>query len=242
MQVADARNFGVAMTRMAVSSVQEDYLRTIYLLSQERPGQPVPAAAVIERLGAAPATVTETVKRLATLGLLVHVAYKGVTLTPLGERAALAVIRHHRLLEQYLATALGMPWDQVHAEADRLEHALSEDLAARIALALGHPTVDPHGDPIPAADLSLPPACQARLSEVPAGATVVIQRVGAQEPARLRYLAELGLMPGTTVVVTARAPFAGPLHLRVGCVDHALGHDLAEQIFVAVEADGRDRA
>lgn len=220
------------MAGAGISPIMEDYLKAIYELGLLQPGQPVSAAALIERITAAPATVTETVKRLATLGLVVHAPYKGVTLTPAGEKAALEVIRHHRLLEQYLAEALGLPWDQVHAEADRLEHVLSEELEARIAAALGHPTLDPHGDPIPAADLTMATTNHERLSVWPTGRLAIVGRVSDQEPAKLRYLAELGLVPGATVTVLAREPFDGPLRLRIGQRDATIGHDLAGTILV----------
>jgi DtxR family Mn-dependent transcriptional regulator len=215
-----------------ISPIMEDYLKAIYELSQAAPDQPVPAAALVERMAAPPATVTETVKRLAAVGLVDHAPYKGATLTPAGQKAALEVIRHHRLLEQYLAEALGLPWDQVHAEADRLEHVLSEALEARIAAALGHPTHDPHGDPIPAADLTVAAPARARLSDLPPGAAATVARVGDQEPAKLRYLAELGLAPGAAVTVLGKAPFDGPLHLRVGAQERTIAHDLARAIFV----------
>lgn len=232
------RTAGRNMNGLSISAIQEDYLKAIYELNDGRAGQPVPAAALIERLGAAPATVTETVKRLAAVGLVNHAPYRGVTLTPAGEKAALEVIRHHRLLEQYLAEALGLPWDQVHAEADRLEHVLSETLEARIAAALGHPTIDPHGDPIPAADLSVTEASRDRLSELSPGAAATVTRVGDQEPAKLRYLAELGLVPGAAVTMLDRAPFDGPVRLRVGAQERTIGSDLARTIFVAAEARG----
>jgi DtxR family Mn-dependent transcriptional regulator len=218
-----------------ITPIMEDYLKAIYELADERPGEAVSAAALIERLGAAPATVTETVKRLAAVGMVIHVPYKGVTLTAAGEKAALEVVRHHRLLEQYLAEALGVPWDQVHAEADRLEHVLSEELEARIAAALGHPAVDPHGDPIPQADLSMVTASQARLSDLTAGQAAVIERAGDQEPAKLRYLAELGLVPGAWVTVTERAPFEGPLRVQVGEREQMIAHELARTIFIGSE-------
>jgi DtxR family Mn-dependent transcriptional regulator len=220
------------MVGPGVSAVQEDYLKAIYELGQTAPGQPVSAAALIERLGAAPATVTDTIKRLAAGGLAHHVPYHGVTLTPAGERAALKVIRQHRLLEQYLAAALGLPWDQVHIEADRLEHVLSEALEARIADALGHPTHDPHGDPIPNADLTMAPITWTRLSDLAVGEKATVGRVGDQEPAKLRYLAELGLAPGVRVTVLGKDPFDGPLRLRIGDRERLIGHTLARAIFV----------
>jgi DtxR family transcriptional regulator, Mn-dependent transcriptional regulator len=222
------------MAGSGISPIMEDYLKAIYELAEAASGGPVTAAALVERMAAPPATVTETVKRLAAVGLVNHAPYRGVTLTPTGEKAALEVIRHHRLLEQYLAEALGLPWDEVHAEADRLEHVLSETLEARIAAALGHPTTDPHGDPIPAADLTVTEGSRARLADLPAGAAATVARVADQEPAKLRYLAELGLVPGASVAVLGRAPFDGPLRLRVGEAEQTVGHDLARGIFVDV--------
>ena len=226
------------MSGSSISPIHEDYLKALYELSEERAGESVMAAALIERLGAAPATVTETIKRLAALGLVNHAPYRGVTLSPAGEKAALEVIRHHRLLEQYLAEALGVPWDQVHAEADRLEHVLSEELEARIAAALGHPTTDPHGDPIPSADLTIDESRHDRLSEMTVGQRAVMRRASDQEPAKLRYLAELGLVPGAPIEVLDKAPFHGPLRVRVGENDQTVGHELARTVLVGSEADG----
>lgn len=221
------------MTERGISPVMEDYLKTIYEIGESRPSEPVPAAALVERLGAAPASVTETVKRLATMGLVSHTPYKGVILTAAGTKAALEVIRHHRLLEQYLAEALGLPWDLVHAEADRLEHVLSEELEARIAAALGHPTIDPHGDPIPSADLTIASANQVRLSDMAIGDQSTIERVGDQEPAKLRYLAEIGLVPGSVITMLGKAPFEGPLRLQINTDEKTVGFDLARTIFVS---------
>lgn len=224
------------MAGAAISPIMEDYLKAIYELGLGQPGQALPAAALVERMSAPPATVTETVKRLAALGLVHHAPYRGVMLTPAGEKAALEVIRHHRLLERYLAEALGLPWDQVHAEADRLEHHLSEELEARIAQTLGHPTVDPHGDPIPDADLTVASASQERLSDLAVGRAAVVARAGDQEPAKLRYLAELGLVPGARVAIVARAPFDGPLRLHVAAGEQTVAHELARTIFVTPAA------
>jgi len=229
------------MDKRPLSPAQEDYLRAIYNLLQEHPGEAVSAAALVERMGAPPATVTETVKRLAVVGLVNHAPYRGVTLTLAGEKAALEVIRHHRLLEQYLAEALGLPWDEVHAEADRLEHVLSEGLEARIAAALGHPTTDPHGDPIPAADLTVAVASRERLSDLPAGVGAIVTRVSDQEPPKLRYLAELGLVPGAVIEVLSKAPFDGPLRLRIGGQEQTVAHELARTIFIGPATNGAER-
>jgi DtxR family Mn-dependent transcriptional regulator len=215
----------------------EDYLKTIYGLQA---GQAqVSTTALAERLGVAPASVTGMVKKLAGMKLVDHQPYQGVTLTPAGRKIALEVVRHHRLVESYLAEALGVPWDQVHAEADKWEHVLSEDLEDRIDAMLGHPTTDPHGAPIPSRDGSLPPGEFRRLVDVPPGETAVVAEVSDHDPALLRYLGDMGLYPQAKVSVIAAAPFEGPLTVRIGKAQHALGREVAGHILVTVpEAAG----
>jgi DtxR family Mn-dependent transcriptional regulator len=198
----------------------------------ERDGR-VTTNGIADRLRVSPASVTAMVKKLAGLGLVAHEPYRGVELTEPGTRMALEVIRHHRLLELYLMQALGLGWDQVHEEAERLEHHLSDELEARIDAALGHPTRDPHGDPIPTAQLELSGVDDVPLSDVPVGSAVTVARVPDGDPELLRYLAELGVVPMEPVVVVARAPFDGPLTLEVGGRTHALSADLARSILVA---------
>ena len=169
------------------------------------------------------------VKRLAASGLLEHELYRGASLTTEGRRIALEVVRHHRLLETYLAEKLGVSWDAVHDEADRLEHHLSEAVEARIAEALGHPTHDPHGDPIPSAALELEREGHRSLVDVPDGDEAVVRRVPDEAPV-LRYLAELGLRPASAVRVLTRAPFGGPLTIEVDGERHAIAADLAARI------------
>lgn len=209
----------------------EDYLKTIYLVQQDE-GH-VTTSAIARRLGIAAASVTNMVKRLAEMNLVRHAPYRGVELLPAGEKIALEVVRHHRLLELYLAEALGMPWDQVHAEADRLEHVISEDLEERMAAALGQPTMDPHGHPIPSRDLTVSERSHAALAAAQGGDVVKIEWVRDLDPAHLRYLAAIGLVPQATVFVIDVAPFNGPLRLRLGETEVNLGRELAAEVFVS---------
>jgi DtxR family Mn-dependent transcriptional regulator len=185
-------------------------------------------------LGVEPASVTGIIKRLAELNLVNYERYKGVTLTEAGEKIALEVIRHHRLIELYLMEALGYSWDEVHDEAEQLEHAISDELEDRIAAALGEPTVDPHGAPIPTKDGKVQPLTGQRLSEVQAGQEGCVCRVDDRDPELLRYLDTLNIRPGTHIHVTEVAPFGGPVHIRVGDAEHAIGDEAARQIYVEV--------
>src|SRR5690242_8066084 len=159
-------------------------------------------------------------KKLSALGLVEHVPYKGVRLTDAGQRVALEVLRHHRLLELYLAESLGVPWDRVHDEAEVLEHVLSEELEELIAAKLGHPTHDPHGDPIPSADLVIDEAPTERLADQQPGAEGRFVRVSDSDPEMLRYLADRGIAPGDAFEVVDRQPFDGPLFVRFGADVH----------------------
>jgi DtxR family Mn-dependent transcriptional regulator len=214
---------------MPSESVQ-DYLKAIWKL--ERDG-PATTSALAAELGVTPASATAMVKKLASLGLVEHERYRGVRLTPSGERAALEVIRHHRLLELYLMKALGLGLDEVHAEAERLEHYLSEDLESRIDAALGHPTHDPHGDPIPTAELELVADDSRWLTEVADGTEAVVSRVPDGDPELLRYLASLGIVPDQPIVLVGRAPFDGPVTIEIGGARHAIGLGVAVQIRVS---------
>ncbi len=214
--------------RETLSAAHEDYLRAIYLLLQR--GERATNQAISAELGVAPASATNMVKHLASLNLVTYTPYQGVTLTPAGEKMALAVVRYHRLLELYLAQALGIPWDKVHGEADRLEHAISADLAEALARALGDPTADPHGDPIPARDGTVPATATRRLADCAAGARVRLVRVAAQAEADLRRLAGLGLTPGAALAV--RAPADDGLVLEVAGTERYVPVGLAEQLYV----------
>jgi DtxR family Mn-dependent transcriptional regulator len=208
----------------------EDYLKTIYEIQREQ-GK-VATTVLAERLGVAPASVTGMVKKLAEMKLVVHEPYQGVVLSEAGEKIAVEVLRHHRLIELFLAEALDVPWDQVHEEAHKIEHVISDYLADRIDTVLGHPSTDPHGAPIPTRDgiIKRPPSL--RMSDLEPGQAGVIAEVYDNDPVLLRYLGELGLYPTVEVSLVAVAPFDGPLTVRVGDTDHALGREAAYQILV----------
>jgi DtxR family transcriptional regulator, Mn-dependent transcriptional regulator len=214
-----------------VTPAIEDYLKAIYLVQQH--SDTVTTSLLAERLGGLkPGSVSGMVKKLADLGYVAHTPYYGVILTPAGEKIALEVIRHHRLIELYLVEALGYSWDEVHDDADQLEHVISEKLEARIAARLGHPTIDPHGDPIPSLEGVMPDARGVRLTDLALGEACRVVRVGEQHPDRLRYLADLGLTPGTILKIVAIAPFEGPVSVQIGVALHALDQRLAHTIYV----------
>jgi DtxR family transcriptional regulator, Mn-dependent transcriptional regulator len=214
----------------------EDYLKVIFDLS--RTGGMVTTSAIASRLSVAPATVTGMIKKLATLKLVTHEHYRGVVLTEAGRKIALEVIRHHRLVELYLFEAMGVPWDQVHVEAEKWEHVLSEEMETRMDEILGNPTTDPHGSPIPSRDLELKEQDHSRLAELMAGQSATVAEVGDEDAAMLRYFAELGLFPLTPLEVLAVAPFGGPLTLRVGDTQCAIGREAAEHVFVTAVRGG----
>jgi DtxR family transcriptional regulator, Mn-dependent transcriptional regulator len=217
-----------------LSPAIEDYVKAIYTLHQEY-GQ-VTTTHLAEHLGFAPPSVTTMLQKLAKLNLVIYTPYHGAALTAVGQRLALEVLRHHRLVELFLVEALGYSWEEVHAEAEVLEHVLSERLEARIAARLGNPTVDPHGDPIPSPDGTLSERPAQPLTHLPLESRGRIVRVTDQNPAHLRYLAELGLVPDVVVTVHARAPFNGPLSVGVGDAVHPLDIRMARTIFVEAGA------
>ncbi len=215
---------------MELTDAIQDYVKEIYKL--EASGRRVSTSALAVELGVSAPSVTAMLKKLAGLGLVEHERYHGASLTRKGERVALEVIRHHRLLEQYLSQTLGLPIDALHDEADRLEHALSEELEAHIDRTLGYPTRDPHGDPIPGPDLKLVVTDATPLSTLEPGTKAVVSRVPDGDGELLRYLASLKLTPGNRVEVRDSAPFEGPLTVRVGGEDHAISRELAAKIAV----------
>jgi DtxR family transcriptional regulator, Mn-dependent transcriptional regulator len=219
------------------SEAVEDYLKAIYALDGSR--SRVSTSALAARLGVAPSTVTAMAKRLGELGLVTYLPYKGMTLTDTGCRAALEMVRHHRLLEAFLADALDMPWDQVHDEAEVLEHYISEELEQRIAAKLGDPVADPHGDPIPSAELELASDDTVPLAELEAGRAARFARVSDSDPEMLRYLGERGIGPGAELTIIRREPFEGPLFVEVDGTEHVLGAKLAAAIRVTPGEDGR---
>jgi DtxR family Mn-dependent transcriptional regulator len=219
------------MTSAPLSETAQDYLKEIYKLQTDA-GR-VETSALAERVGVAPPSATAMLKKLTALGLVEHEPYHGARLTRAGEKAAIEVIRHHRLLEMYLAETLGLPIDAVHGEAERLEHALSEELEARIDASLGFPTHDPHGHPIPDADLNLDQSSLRALHELEPGEQATIQRVPDGDPELLRYLSTLDLLPGEQVEVVEAAPFGGPVTLLTGGEEHAISRELAAKIGVS---------
>jgi DtxR family Mn-dependent transcriptional regulator len=213
-----------------VTAPVEDYLKVIYEI--ERLSGAAATTDIAHRLAIAPASVSGMVRRLAEQGLLAHERYRGVRLTDEGRRIALRMLRRHRIIEAYLTRALGYPWDLVHDEAERLEHAASEELIDRMAAAIGEPSVDPHGAPIPTREGEIDEPSVMSLADLPAGASGRVVRVSDDDAPRLRYLGELGLVPGVTVSVLSQAPFGGPITLRVGTAEHQVGPALASVVQV----------
>jgi DtxR family Mn-dependent transcriptional regulator len=212
----------------------EDYSKAIFAL-ESRSHEPVSTNALAERLGITAGSVSAMLKKLDELGLITRVPYRGARLTADGRRLALEVVRHHRLLESFLAEALGMPWDRVHAEAEVLEHVLSDDLEQLIATKLGNPTVDPHGDPIPSADLELEERSTRSMESLQPGDRGRFVRVSDSDPEMLRYLDGCGISPGDHFSVRERQPFGGPLFVLFGEREHALGGALAGAMRVEVD-------
>ena len=212
----------------------QDYAKAIFALQNEAPGA-VSTTAVAERLGVTPASASGMLRRLDEQGLVAHRRYHGVELTAEGRRVALRVVRHHRLLETYLARSLGLPWDRVHEEAEVLEHVLSEDLEALIAAKLGNPTHDPHGDPIPTRDLKMDEGETESMQALEPGASGTFVRISDSDPEMLRYLADRGIAPGDAFEVLEKQPFDGPIFARFGDQVHVLGGQLATAMRVEVQ-------
>jgi DtxR family Mn-dependent transcriptional regulator len=219
------------MAKVELSDAIQDYLKELYKLHAAK--ERATTTALARRMGVSPPSATAMIKKLAELGLVEHTPYKGATLTARGERTALEVVRHHRLLEQYLAQTLGLSLDAVHAEADRLEHALSEELEAHIDKTLGYPTHDPHGDPIPDANLRVAEGDVRPLATLEAGDEATIRRVPDGDRDLLRYLSKLRLTPGRRVRIAGIEPFGGPVTVAVGSSRHPISRELASLIGVA---------
>jgi DtxR family transcriptional regulator, Mn-dependent transcriptional regulator len=215
-----------------ITHAMEDYLKAVYRLRED--GGAVTTQRLADELGISGPSVTNMVKRLDELKMLRHARYHGVELTEAGERVALEVLRHHRLLEVYLAESLGFPWDEVHAEAERLEHLVSDELERRIDSALGHPSTDPHGAPIPTSEGRMPDRSDRRLADLAPGEDAVVEQVSDRDPEQLRYLGTLGLRPGQRVRLVERLPFEGPIRVLVGDggQEHLIGPPLARAVFV----------
>jgi DtxR family Mn-dependent transcriptional regulator len=218
-------------TGRELSDAVQDYAKAIWTLAQ-RSRDPVPTSALADRLGVSPASASAMTGRLEEMGLVTREPYKGVKLTHAGERVALEVVRHHRLLELYLAEALGMSWDRVHEEAEVLEHAISPELSELIAAKLGNPTHDPHGDPIPTANGEIDEAPTRALAELSTGERGRFTRVSDSNSDMLRYLSERGIAPGDELECVGREPFGGPLTVRANGREHALGDQLARAMRV----------
>ncbi|WP_354701350.1 HTH-type transcriptional regulator MntR [Paraconexibacter sp. AEG42_29] len=217
------------------SEAVEDYVKAIYSIATAGDGAAVGTNDLADRLGVTAASVSAMFRKLTELGLADHMPYKGVRLTAEGERLALEVLRHHRLLELYLAEHLGVPWDRVHEEADALEHVISADLEARIAAKLGHPTHDPHGAPIPSAELLLSADDTQSLAALAPGTRGTFARIAGGDPEMLRYLDAQGIRLGDTVQVMDRQPFGGPATVSIGVSIHTIGGGLADAMRVSLE-------
>jgi DtxR family transcriptional regulator, Mn-dependent transcriptional regulator len=213
----------------STTSAVQDYLKAIYQLGGERAG--VPTSALSERLGVSPASVSGMLKRLDEQGLVAHTRYQGARLTEAGARKAVEMIRHHRLLELYLAKVIGLDPDKVHAEADALEHVISEELESRLDELLGYPTEDPHGHPIPSADLVLTESDHPTLGAVEPG-SYVVRRVDDRDAPLLKHLSDLGVHPGAQVVVSEQIPFRGGVRVVIAGREHVVGRDAAHAVGV----------
>jgi DtxR family transcriptional regulator, Mn-dependent transcriptional regulator len=209
----------------------ENYAKALYELQGREP-EGVGTTAVAHRLGVTPASASGMLRRLAKEGVVEYAPYRGARLTPEGERIALEVIRHHRLIELFLAEVLGMPWDRVHEEAEVLEHHISEELEELIAAKLGEPALDPHGDPIPDRDLAVRADDSVALTELQTGEQGVFTRVSDSDASMLRYLAERSIQPGATLTIESREPFGGPVIVEIAGRSHPLGPELAESMRV----------
>jgi DtxR family Mn-dependent transcriptional regulator len=217
-----------------LSPPTEDYLKTIYML-RERSGA-ASTTAIAAALGVTPASVTGMIKKLAEMKLVRHAPYQGVELTRSGEKIALEIVRHHRLLELFLMEALGYTWDEVHAEADVLEHVISEEFEERMAARLRYPTIDPHGDPIPAKDGTFAARKERALLSLQAGQSAQITHITDTNSEMLRYAASLGLAPRTRLTLLEAEPFGGSLRVKIGKAEKSIGRELAAQIFVTDKA------
>lgn len=214
-----------------VGAAVQDYLKTIYKLSQHE--SRVSPSKVAERLTVSVPAVTKMVKRLQELNLCRYSRSEGLRMTAAGTKIALEMIRHHRLLELYLMEALGYGWDEVHEEAEKLEHVISEEFEAKIDELLEFPTRDPHGDPIPTRDGRVEERKTKPMEELEPGQVATVERVSDGDPTFLRYLATLGLFPGTQVRIVATEPFGGPIRIEVDGAPHDVGNELARNVFVS---------
>src|SRR5215471_5615055 len=222
----------------SISASAQDYAKAVYALEAQE-GAAVSTNDLAERLNVTPGSVSAMVRKLSDVGLVEHEPYRGVRLTDSGRRVALEVLRHHRLIELFLAEELGMSWDRVHAEAEVLEHVLSEELEQLIAARLGDPAVDPHGDPIPTMGFEIDEPQTRSLNELSEGDRGRFVRVSDSDPEMLRYLAAQGIALGDPLEVTGRQPFGGPVFVRFGEREHPIGGELARAMRIETEASPR---
>lgn len=215
---------------MSLSQAVEDYLKAIYVLETE--GEGATTTNIAEMLDVSSASVTNMLKRLAGMNFITHKSYKGAVLTEAGRTIALEILRHHRLLELYLKEVMGYSWDEVHDEAEKLEHHISEQFEDKIAELLNDPTHDPHGDPIPSKDGVVPDIASLPLCEADTGGEYVIGRVRDQDPELLRYLEKTGLIPGVKLTILEKAPFDGPLRVLVEEEEKTVGFGIATQVYL----------
>ncbi|MCC7362415.1 MAG: metal-dependent transcriptional regulator [Anaerolineales bacterium] len=215
---------------MKISPIMREYLGEIYRLARSPEG--VSTSALAERLEVSPSAVARMLRRLDAAGMLSHVPYQGVQLTPQGEREALAAIRRHRLLEAFLVNVMGFHWDEVHEQAHGLQLTITDAFEDRMDIVAGFPTHCPHGDPIPTKDGRMAATDDCPLPDLPPNTTAVLRRVKTTDGEKLRYLEELGLMPGSALRVIHHAPFNGPLRLQANGRDHVIGMELAKTLRV----------
>lgn len=218
---------------MALSQSTEDYLKVIYTLEEQSEKKGISTKDIAAAMNVSAASVTNMMKRLSEMGLVIHESYYGVQLTGTGEKVALEIIRHHRLLELYLKEIMGYSWDQVHDEAEKLEHHISEQFEDKIAELLNDPIYDPHGDPIPSKDGMMPEEMASKpLSEAETGKDHIIGRVKDQSPELLRYFEEIGIIPGVKISIKKREPLKGPITLKIENREQVIGFDVAQNIFL----------
>ncbi len=226
---------GITEQPSGLTPSTEDYLKAIYRLGLG--GNPVQTSAIAEALDIAPPSVSGMLKRLSESGFVEYMPYRGATLTRVGHKTAARVVRRHRVIETYLATKLGYEWDSVHAEAERLEHAASDELIERMVMTLGNPQYHPHGAPIPTKDGLIETQSCVPLTDIAVGEVVELRMVSDKNPERLRYLSSLQLKPGISFEVLSRQPFQGPINIRfVGSnrQEHVIGYELARSLFCDV--------
>lgn len=222
---------------MVLSQAVEDYIKTIYTLESENEVKGVSTTKIAESLNVSSASVTNMIKKLAKLGLVSYESYYGTKLTNAGRKIALEIIRHHRLLELYLKEVMGYSWDEVHDEAEKLEHHISEQFEDKIAELLNHPTHDPHGDPIPSKDGVMPEIVSEPLTEAEIGDKLILGRVTNQEPDLLRYLEKKGLIPGIELEVIEKAPFKGPVTIKIDGKELVVGYEVAVNLYMVDQYD-----